>query len=229
MSRCSHQPSPNQFFQPACQALSQGPLLPLGPSLSSKTNGTANCERPPPRSFDCPRLRAPSPRTAHTLPRRPKDVNGLDTQPRTFSEFTIPNAQPYLIGTFCRQYVWQDTAANQAGAKYYARGWRSENETWVFLRNACDCPGPPDIVARACLPQTAGGCNDGTHGPPLMRADEGCLQNLGISPSACPTRLVGVSGGAVVFAVGGEAKVRRRARAARGCCARGLREGGCHR
>jgi len=136
----------------------------------------------------------------------PKDVNGLDTQPRTFSEFTIPNAQPYLIGTFCRQYVWQDTTANQAGAKHYARGWRSENETWVFLRNACDCPGPPDAVARACLPRTAGGCNDGAHGPQLMRADENCLESLGISPSACPTRLVGVSGGLVVFAVDGEAK-----------------------
>ena len=32
---------------------------------------------------------------------------------------------------------------------YYAGAWRSENETWAFLRNACDCPGPAAAVAKA--------------------------------------------------------------------------------
>ena len=38
--------------------------------------------------------------------------------------------------------------SEQAGAKYYAGAWRSENETWAFVRNACDCPGEAAAVAQ---------------------------------------------------------------------------------
>ena len=55
----------------------------------------------------------------------------------------------------CFQYVWQDLLDLGAGPTYYRGAFRSENETWMFFRNGCNCVGPAAAVRppAAVLPR----------------------------------------------------------------------------
>ena len=132
--------------------------------------------------------------------KKPLDENSLATEPRTFANFQLPLRKPYLWGTICHQFDWQDTAANKAGFQYYSGAWRHENETWVFLNNACDCDsGDPAKNAAICGMEPEG-CNtriDGTN--LIMSKGLACLESQQVSIDDCKPRLVGVSGGPVIY------------------------------
>lgn len=132
--------------------------------------------------------------------RKPLDENSIPVDPRTFSNFQLPLRKPYVWGTICSQFDWQDTAANQAGFKYYNGAWRHENETWVFINDACDCEADdPEKRAKVCGMEPLG-CNYLVEGTSLvMSKGLVCLKAANVEESTCKPSLVGVSGGPVIY------------------------------
>lgn len=132
---------------------------------------------------------------------RPRDEDDRQTEPRTFSDFQLPPNKPYVWGTLCHQYDWQDIARNEAGFKYYEGAWRHENETWIFLRNACDCKdssGEP--LAEVCGMEADGGCNVQLERTRIVQlSNEACLSQKGVDLASCPLSIIGVSGGPVLY------------------------------
>ena len=168
---------PNRSYLLAFPARTSGLRVPLSRNLCSQINGSAKCKYLPlEQNFNTyAMLITKSDFTDSTLffthsPRRPEDVNGVATEPRTFSEFTIPTSPPYLIGSFCYQYVWQDTVANQV---FLTRPHRRAS--------AHPCPSPVQVyTTRATVsnrpyetePRSRGGPASPAAGP---RRDRGSV------------------------------------------------------
>mmetsp|Transcript_32142 Transcript_32142/g.50172 ORF Transcript_32142/g.50172 Transcript_32142/m.50172 type:complete len:362 (+) Transcript_32142:401-1486(+) len=134
---------------------------------------------------------------------KPKDENDVDTEPRTFRDFHLPVSPPYVWGTLCHQYDWQDVAKNEGGwSDFYLNAWRHENETWIFYYDACNCLDPS---TNAPPPGLCGfdpdGCNELIEGTRLVRlTNENCLkQKSSLSLADCQVAITGVGGGTVLY------------------------------
>mmetsp|Transcript_41493 Transcript_41493/g.83386 ORF Transcript_41493/g.83386 Transcript_41493/m.83386 type:complete len:363 (+) Transcript_41493:63-1151(+) len=156
----------------------------------------ADCEFKPYEGFEA-FTRLPdgvSPRIEDPL--RPRDQYGQEEDSYVFSQFHVPETEPYVWGTFCNQYNWQDVALsrNIDGSGSYAGTWRNENETWFFVR---------DITTCKCYPSCAE-CQERVPGTNVFQVNPGtegvtCLARYDAIREECDWRLHGVGGGAVLY------------------------------
>mmetsp|Transcript_29750 Transcript_29750/g.95179 ORF Transcript_29750/g.95179 Transcript_29750/m.95179 type:complete len:263 (-) Transcript_29750:61-849(-) len=124
---------------------------------------------------------------------RPRDVNGKETEPITFSNFQLPTQSPFLWGDVCHQYDWQDTVSNSAGiSSFYRNAWRHENDTWIFIQDACNCKGGnAGALQRICALTSQGGCNEKV-GTITYISNPTCVEKEGISINECPYSIAGL-------------------------------------
>mmetsp|Transcript_50088 Transcript_50088/g.100547 ORF Transcript_50088/g.100547 Transcript_50088/m.100547 type:complete len:380 (-) Transcript_50088:8-1147(-) len=108
-------------------------------------------------------------------------------QSRLFSMFQLPTKPPYVWAMLCRLYDFAEAAD---GPPDYAGTWRHMNETWAFVLDASTCD---------CYTGNCSVCEVTPPGTNLLMADEQCFEEGGFSLDGCQYKLVGVTGGPVVY------------------------------
>jgi hypothetical protein len=115
--------------------------------------------------------------------------------PQLFSQFQLPTDVDSVVwARLCEVYAFQETS--QGGSPFRPTepqllgAYRHINETWAFVLDPKSCTCQPDCAA----------CAGTLPGSRIVGMSPKCLVEKGYNPaSVCKHKIVGVSGGAIVF------------------------------
>ena len=122
---------------------------------------------------------------------------GKEEEPYLFQQFRVAPREPYLWGSYCKQYNWMDIDERgrkgelfDTGIEYFYGAWRNENETWAFVKDITRCKCYPECAE--CSERVPGTIN-------MRRVMEGsdglrCFRKYAASADDCDYVLHGVTG-----------------------------------
>lgn len=105
---------------------------------------------------------------------------------RLFGSFQLP---ANTWAKLCHQWDFLEPSSGQFYVPLYAKAWRHMNETWAFV---------PDITQCPCYPSCAV-CGTFAYNTGIYTVDDACLEKYGLEASSCGYKVVGVTGGAVIY------------------------------